>query len=75
MRKSLFQNFCLLPLSMALSACASQPENIVEKRTKDESCFATGSNIPRRDCSDVLKVDPNTVERGVATPRGPGPGR
>jgi hypothetical protein len=46
-----------------------------ETKVKDERCFATGSNLPRRDCRDVIKVDPSRVEMPeVRSPRSGGVG-
>ncbi len=75
MQKLRLNCFIILIPALGLSGCASQPENVTENRVKDEQCYATGSNLPRRDCSEVLKVDPSTMDRAAQpAARGSGSG-
>ncbi len=76
---TLLRPFFLIAFAAALSVgCA--PVHVAEKndeeiKVKDERCFATGSNLPRRDCRDVVKVDPERVNMPeVRSPRGGGLG-
>jgi hypothetical protein len=47
-----------------LTGCASNDVKTAQKedQTISERCFATGSNLPRRDCRDVKAIDPSRVE-------------
>jgi len=55
---------CLLVCSAFVAGCASNTAKTAqaEDQVVSERCFATGSNLPRRDCRDVKSVDPSKVE-------------
>ena len=76
---TLLRSFSVIAFAAVLSiGCA--PVQVAdnkeeETKVKDERCFATGSNLPRRDCRDVVKVDPARVDMPeVRSPRGGGLG-
>jgi uncharacterized protein YcfJ len=73
--------FTLIGLAIGaalLSGCASNETKTAqaEDQVISERCFATGSNLPRRECRDVKSVDPSKVEFPTQTQpvtRGAGP--
>ena len=70
---TLLRRFSVIVLAATTSlGCAPvQVADNEETKVKDERCFATGSNLPRRDCRDVVKVDPERVNMPeVRAPRG-----
>ena len=61
-------------LLAGLSACASEPQKDAGAvATKDERCTVTGSNVPKRDCRNDVKVLPPSAVESVM-PVLPGPG-
>jgi hypothetical protein len=62
--------FVLFASLLSVGACTSNPTKTAsdESNVISERCFATGSNLPRRDCRDVKTVDPAKVEVNVTPP-------
>ena len=61
-------------LLSGLSACASEPQqDSAAVVAKEERCMVTGSNVPKRDCRNDVKVLPPSAVESVM-PVMPGPG-
>lgn len=60
-------------LCVGFAGCASEPQkdasaSNVAAAKKDERCRVTGSNLPRRDCLDDVKVlPPSAIESVLPT--------
>jgi len=76
MNRALFSVLACVGLG-ALAGCASEPPaanaTAAKAGAKDERCYVTGSNVPKRNCAgDVTILPPEAVE--VVMPVLPGRG-